>query len=561
MKKLYLSCLFALLCFGFASAQELKDSFEVYFEFNKAILKKESKATIDSFLSATKGRRLAVRVAGHTCDIGSDNYNNGLSEKRANAAFEHLKSVGEPEDKIELFFYGEKELKYGPGGVAENRRVFVLFSLEDDDRDTLLKAGCLEIFVEKGTYKPNKNKNIQFQYKNINTVSAVKAANIKMEDENGKRYYANGIGHYSAKVDGKELEAGKSVKVKLPAVGADEEGFMLFVGVQSGNNIIWKSTGRPCAAAQKEGECSTYNFDWQGSGYCGCLKPRACEEDCSDNPFGGERTPDLKSADIRYSGAKTVAKFPEGMYKSPLADLKIDIIDDTKFDEDCDICEQFKYGIETNEWFPAFYNVKAKKNIIIKAKDNSGNAATGDNNKTLRVMVPRDQVKDLENPILLPGSYHSKGYMKWDVAKYEQTKCLGPINCDFVVFDVPATGNYKLGEWKDGKSPDKDEYILKTRVLKLSTILVGNKEDGFVYKAKNASRGDKQRDKEYNIRGAKDMNKLVVLLKNDTNGKLRYAEVALSELKYKAKKKMYILRKSATTKVKDFNEMSLSKCK
>jgi hypothetical protein len=161
MKQLYLSCLFALLSIAISNAQELKDSFEVYFEFNKAVLKPNSKATIDSFLEVSKTRRLKVRVAGYTCDIGTDNYNMGLSEKRAISAFEYLKTTGEPEDKIELFFYGEKELKYGTGGKAENRRVFILFALEDDDRDTLLRSGCMEVFVEKGTFKPNKNKSLR----------------------------------------------------------------------------------------------------------------------------------------------------------------------------------------------------------------------------------------------------------------------------------------------------------------------------------------------------------------------------------------------------------------
>ena len=105
MKQLYLSCLFALLSIAISNAQELKDSFEVYFEFNKAVLKPKSKATIDSFLEVSKTRRLKVRVAGYTCEIGTDNYNMGLSEKRAIAAFEYLKSTGEPEDKIELFFF------------------------------------------------------------------------------------------------------------------------------------------------------------------------------------------------------------------------------------------------------------------------------------------------------------------------------------------------------------------------------------------------------------------------------------------------------------------------
>jgi len=42
MKKLLFSFLLALMCVGVSNAQELKDSFEVYFEFNKSDLKPNS---------------------------------------------------------------------------------------------------------------------------------------------------------------------------------------------------------------------------------------------------------------------------------------------------------------------------------------------------------------------------------------------------------------------------------------------------------------------------------------------------------------------------------------
>lgn len=563
MKKLYFSFLLAILCVGVSNAQELKDSFEVYFEFNKAVLKPDSKTTIDSFLEASKDRRLKVRVTGHTCDIGTDNYNMGLSEKRAISAFDYLKGVGEPEDNIELFFYGETELKYGKGGKSENRRVFVLFALEDDDRDTLLQSGCLEVFVEKGTFKPNKNKNIEFEYKTYPTANSLKMANISMEDVNGKKYYTNGVAYFNAKFNAAQLEPGKSVKIKLPAVGTSEDGFMLFSGVEQGGKVVWKSTGRPCAAIEKSGDCNTYNFDWQQVGYCACLKPRACEEDCSSDPFGGVKAPELTAEDVRYSPSKTIAKFPTGMYKADLGSMKVDLIDDTNFAEDLDLCGQFTYGIVTEDWYPAYRNMKASQNVIIKAADNSGNAQNGDANKTLRVLIPRSKVASMENPILLPGSRVTKGYIKWETSKYEQAKCLGPINCDYVVFDVPATGNYKLGEWTDVKAETPTEsYTLKTRVIKNSIVSVGDKSSNYVYKAKNRNVKGKTRTKEYALRDANDMNALVIVVKNETaKGKKTYAEVKISELKYKSKKKMYVMRKKALLKVKDYSEMQLSKCK
>ena len=559
MKKLYFSTLLTILCFGFTQAQELKDSFEVFFDFNKATLTKSSNNTIDSVLAASKTRRLKVRVTGHTCDIGSDNYNLGLSEKRAIAAFDYIKGTGEPEDKIELFFYGEKELKYGTGGKAENRRVFVLFALEDDDKDRTEKKGCFEILVEKGAFSPNKTKDVEFDLQTFNTATAIKNANIKLEDENGKKYITNGIAFFSAKYLGQKLESSKGYKIKMPAVGADEKGFTLFTGVDKNGSIVWKSTGRSCSSIDKDGSCATYKLDIQQSGYCACLKARECEEDCNENPFGGEKSPNLSEANMKSSSEKTVVKVDNGMYKSTPSNLEV--IDDKNFEEDLNICEQFSFDIVTENWFPSWKNINATQNIIVKATDNSGNQMTGEKSLTTRVLIPVSKVAG-QNLILLSGNRTNKGYIKWEETRYDQIKCLGSINCEYAVYEVPASGNYKLGTWEDVKNEQpKEGYILKTGGIKNSNILIGNKENNYVYKASNRSVKGKQKPKEYIIREVADYSKLVILVKND-NGKIkRYAEVTLSDLKFKAKKKKYILRKKALKKLADFSEIQLNKCK
>ena len=113
MRKLFLGCCIALFCstLSFGQADAIKDSLEVFFDLDKATLKEESTTAINANFEKYKGRLLKMRVAGHTCDIGSDNYNMGLSEKRAQAAFEFIQTLGEYQDKCELFFYGEKEQK------------------------------------------------------------------------------------------------------------------------------------------------------------------------------------------------------------------------------------------------------------------------------------------------------------------------------------------------------------------------------------------------------------------------------------------------------------------
>lgn len=562
MKKLYLGCLFTFLV-SYTFAQQEKITFEVYFDFNKAVVRDDSKKKIDSVMQATKERRIFTRISGHTCDIGTDPYNMGLSEKRARAAFEFVKGLGEQESKLELFFYGEKDPKYPNDrtGRPINRRVEVTFTLEDDDRDTVVRDGCAEVYITKGTYKPKKNKEISFTVKNLSEAKKMKSEGLTILDKNGKKLYFTGIMYYEAS----GLTPGKNVRVKIPAAGEAKPGYSLYLGEKNGEGkIVWTPTGRPCEP--KNANCKTYDFELTLNGYCACAKPRDCEEDCNENPFGGEEAPDLSAADIRASGDGIAIKFPDGAYPKALSNLNVNVIDDKKFEEDCDVCEQFAYGIVTEDWFPGYMNIKHIQNLIVNAKDGS-NSVNSDANKVQRMFVPKDKMKGMAKPVIVPGLRQSKGYVKWDMAKYEPINCLGPVNCKYLVFEVPGTGNYKLGDWVEGSPWKKeDKFILKTRVLKDNQVYIGNKKTNYVYKAKMNKRNGKERDKEYVIFDFEKMGgaagDIVILVKHEKkNGKKFYEEAMLSELIFKKAKNMYIMRRKDFDKVDDFNNAKLTKCK
>lgn len=568
MKKLYLGCLFTFLV-SYAFAQQEKITFEVYFDFNKAVVRDDSKRKIDSVLAATQARRIFTRVTGHTCDIGTDPYNLDLSEKRARAAFEFLKGKGEAENKLELFFYGEKDPKYpnDRAGRPINRRVEVTFTLEDDDRDTVVRDGCAEVYIKKGTYKPQKNKNVAFQVKNLGDAKKMKTEGITIQDKNGKKLYFSGVMYYNASFNASELKAGENVRIKIPAVGEAKKGYSLYLGEKnSEGKIVWVSTGKPCEGKETSANCKTYDFEMPLSGYCACAKPRDCDEDCNENPFGGEEYPDANAADVRASGDGNMVKFPDGSFPKQLSALQVTVTDDKKFEEDLDVCEQFMYGVTTEEWFPSFNNIKAIQNLIVTAKDGSNNVQS-DANKIQRIYVVKDKMKSMTKPVIVPGSRHSKGFVKWDMAKYEPINCLGSVNCKYMVFEVPGTGNYKLGDWSEGAALTKEnKYVLKTRVFKDNQVYVGNKKTNYVYKAKMHKRNNKERDKEYDLFDFEKMGgsagDIVILVKHEAkNGKKFYEEAALSELIFKKAKNMYIMRRKDFDKVDDYKNMQLSKCK
>ena len=102
---------------------------DTFFDFDKYALKPEGKAKLDDLVSKMAGMNLEVIIAvGHTDNIGTKEYNLGLSERRANAVKEYLVSKGVEKNRI----YTEGKGLSQPiasnstaEGRAKNRRVEV----------------------------------------------------------------------------------------------------------------------------------------------------------------------------------------------------------------------------------------------------------------------------------------------------------------------------------------------------------------------------------------------------------------------------------------------------
>jgi OOP family OmpA-OmpF porin len=99
----------------------------VYFDFDKATIKPEGMAVLDQAAAMLqKHERVVVEVAGHTDSVGSDAYNKGLSERRANSVKDYLTSKGVTATRLTARGYGEAQPVASNDtdeGRAENRRV------------------------------------------------------------------------------------------------------------------------------------------------------------------------------------------------------------------------------------------------------------------------------------------------------------------------------------------------------------------------------------------------------------------------------------------------------
>ena len=81
----------------------------VYYEYNSAELKEESKKSLDEtlVLLLKENPHIVVEIGSHTDSVGSFNYNYVLSQKRAEGVVEYLIDQGINPDQIEAQGYGE----------------------------------------------------------------------------------------------------------------------------------------------------------------------------------------------------------------------------------------------------------------------------------------------------------------------------------------------------------------------------------------------------------------------------------------------------------------------
>ncbi|CUB07853.1 MULTISPECIES: OmpA family protein [Tepidiphilus] len=89
--------------------QKVKLAADTLFDFDKATLRPEGKAKLDEIVSQLGKYNVEVILAvGHTDRIGSDAYNQKLSERRADAVKKYLISKGVPANRVYTEGKGEK---------------------------------------------------------------------------------------------------------------------------------------------------------------------------------------------------------------------------------------------------------------------------------------------------------------------------------------------------------------------------------------------------------------------------------------------------------------------
>jgi outer membrane protein OmpA-like peptidoglycan-associated protein len=96
---------------------------DVYFDFDRYTLRPEALRILDDAISAMQAdATLSLTIEGHTCDIGTAEYNLALGERRAKVVSDYFTSRGISADRLKTVSYGEEGPKYD-NSREETRRL------------------------------------------------------------------------------------------------------------------------------------------------------------------------------------------------------------------------------------------------------------------------------------------------------------------------------------------------------------------------------------------------------------------------------------------------------
>jgi outer membrane protein OmpA-like peptidoglycan-associated protein len=96
---------------------------DVHFDFDRYTLRPEATRILDEAVKAMQAdNSLRLTLEGHTCNIGTAEYNLALGERRANAVRDYLSSRGIGADRLNTVSYGEERPKHD-NSREETRRL------------------------------------------------------------------------------------------------------------------------------------------------------------------------------------------------------------------------------------------------------------------------------------------------------------------------------------------------------------------------------------------------------------------------------------------------------
>ena len=93
------------------------------FDFDLSTLRAEAQRVLDEAVKAMQADpTLRLQIEGHTCNIGTAEYNLALGDRRASGVRDYLVSRGIPANRLSTVSYGEERPKHD-NSREETRRL------------------------------------------------------------------------------------------------------------------------------------------------------------------------------------------------------------------------------------------------------------------------------------------------------------------------------------------------------------------------------------------------------------------------------------------------------
>lgn len=129
----------------------------IFYDFDKATLRPESAAALDSMVTILKDNpKIVIEMASHTDRWGSDEYNDRLSQRRAQSVVDYLIAAGITPDRLRPAGYGEKRPKTVTKRIA---RLYPQFK----EGDVLTEEFILNLSEEDQAAADQINRRTEFQ--------------------------------------------------------------------------------------------------------------------------------------------------------------------------------------------------------------------------------------------------------------------------------------------------------------------------------------------------------------------------------------------------------------
>jgi peptidoglycan-associated lipoprotein len=96
---------------------------DVHFDFDRYTLRQDALRVLDEAVAAMQAdSTLRLTIEGHTCNIGTAEYNLALGERRAQAVRDYLANRGISGDRLSVVSYGEERPRHD-NAREETRRL------------------------------------------------------------------------------------------------------------------------------------------------------------------------------------------------------------------------------------------------------------------------------------------------------------------------------------------------------------------------------------------------------------------------------------------------------